>query len=69
MNPPDEAPQSSVNGQTRTIEQGSARPNKPKPRKGDKISFYILWCSLLQCFTENTFTAFQRSLPDLLYMG
>lgn len=46
MNPPDEAPQSSVNGQTRTIEQGSARPNKPKPRKGDKISFYILWCSL-----------------------
>ena len=35
MNPPDEIPQSSVNGQTRTVEQSAARPNtKPKPRKG-----------------------------------
>lgn len=36
MNPPDEIPQSSVNGQTRTVEQNAARPNtKPKPRKGN----------------------------------
>ena len=33
MNPPDEVPHSSVNGQTRTVDQGAARP-KPKPRKG-----------------------------------
>ena len=36
MNPPDEVPHSSVNGQTRTVDQGAARP-KPKPRKGSTI--------------------------------
>ena len=42
MNPPDEIPQSSVNGQTRTIEQCSARPNKPKPRKGNVLFTYSM---------------------------